>query len=257
MTNATCKERSESIDCRNKRSKQIRGNVFDQANSTLDRLTHTVVNSPWSTACLKSFDRSLQGKNQNQSDEGITLSLIQFSPFDQTNQRASAQTQIMNTNFFREKHNLNCRSVITHLNHTHTIWGTFWWQTARKSESIDCRTKRSNKCSNAGLNGNVSRECTRSIEQIQHTITQINYQLTLIGQLVLLRTFNKSFTARKETESIDGTNKHSKARLKSKAIKCSRDFSTKSNSSLQLKERSLTISQSTYLDRSTCFVEDL
>ena len=42
-----------------------------------------------------------------------------------------------------------------------------------------------------------------SIEQIQHTITQINYQLTLVGQLVLFRTFNKSFTARKETESIE------------------------------------------------------
>ena len=118
----------------------------------------------------------------------------------------------------------NCRSVITHLNHT--IWGTFWWQTptARKeTESIDCRTKRSNKCF-AGI------FTARSIGQIQHTITQINYRSVNLPWSVHLfcwgpLTKSQSFTARKETESNGCTNRHSKARFKSttKAIKFSRE----------------------------------
>ena len=110
----------------------------------------------------------------------------------------------MNTNsrFPRKhKHNLNCRSVILQLT---LITQLIRWGTKQIWQSQSARKKVNQSI--AGINDQSKFAGMCSIEQIQRAFNSITYQLTLIDQLVLLRTFNKIvfLQGKKQTQSDEG-----------------------------------------------------
>ena len=134
MTNANCKERSESIECRNDHRSIEQLNEPNQ--QTSERLTQTIIELPispnsthlyWQLACWgpdQNDNRPLQGKKWiNRMQE--------WSPLDRTTQwTKSTNERAFNSNNYRTA------DQSTHLYHSTCLLRkyTLWWQsfTARK-----------------------------------------------------------------------------------------------------------------------------
>ena len=99
-------KKQKSIECRTTRFKHCFAGIFTARSSKFNKRSfnsnnYRTVNSPWSLKDEERFDnnRSLQGKKQNQSDEGIKVQpwftgIFSVRSNECVTQRASAQTQI-------------------------------------------------------------------------------------------------------------------------------------------------------------------